>query len=185
MDLLRERVLMEADLLRQRAAWMKPASRRDIDRAWRFTGDLRPGEPSLVQARRSGEQGASIWGGERRRRAHPAVAIARAAGVTIALGSDFGRRDDHGGNLAEIGLLRGAGLTVEEALLAATWAGAGLCGVSDRLGRLAPGYEFDAVLLDDDPADMRTFTSRTSVTGVFKRGVAVVPYPRLEPRGAS
>jgi imidazolonepropionase-like amidohydrolase len=113
-----------------------------------------------------------------------AVAIARAAGVTIALGSDFGHRDDHGGNLAEIGLLRQAGLTVEEALLAATWAGAELCGVSDRLGRLAPGYEFDAVLLDDDPARMQTFTSRTDVTGVFKRGVAVVPHPRLEPRSA-
>jgi imidazolonepropionase-like amidohydrolase len=110
-----------------------------------------------------------------------AVAIARAAGVTIALGSDFGHRDDHGGNLAEIRLLRWAGLTVEEALLAATWAGAELCGVGDRLGRLAPGYEFDAVLLDDDPADMQTFTSRTSVTGVFKRGVAVVPRPRLQP----
>ena len=112
-----------------------------------------------------------------------AVAIARAAGVTVALGSDFGHRDDHGGNLAEIPLLRRAGLSAEAALLAATWAGAELCGVEDRLGRLAPGYEFDAVLLDDDPADMRTFTSRTSVTGVFKQGTAMVRHPRLEPRG--
>jgi imidazolonepropionase-like amidohydrolase len=114
------------------------------------------------------------------RRLGEAVAIARAAGVTIALGSDFGHRDDHGGNLAEIPLLRGAGLSAEEALLAATWSGAELCGVGDRLGRLAPGYEFDAVLLDDDPADMQTFTRRTSVTGVFKQGVAVVRHPRLE-----
>jgi imidazolonepropionase-like amidohydrolase len=115
------------------------------------------------------------------RRLGEAVAIARAAGVSIALGSDFGHRDDHGGNLAEVPLLRRVGLSLEEALLAATWAGAELCGVGDRLGRLAPGYEFDAVLLDDDPADMQTFTRRTSVTGVFKRGVAVVRHPRLEP----
>jgi len=109
------------------------------------------------------------------------VAIARAAGVTIALGSDFGHRDDHGSNLEEVGLLHRAGLTAAEALLAATWAGAELCGVGHRLGRLAPGYEFDAVLLDADPSDMRTYTRRTSVTGVFKRGVAVVRHPRLEP----
>jgi imidazolonepropionase-like amidohydrolase len=108
-----------------------------------------------------------------------AVAIARAAGVTIALGSDFGHRDNHGGNLAEIPLLRRAGLTIEEALLAATSAGAELCGVGDRLGRLAPGYEFDAVLLDDDPGDAETFTRPTGVTGVFKRGVPVVRHPRL------
>jgi imidazolonepropionase-like amidohydrolase len=109
-----------------------------------------------------------------------AVAIAKAAGVTIALGSDFGHRDDHGSNLEEISLLHQAGLTVEEALLAATWAGAELCGVEHRLGRLAPGFEFDAVLLDADPFDMQTYTRRTSVTGVFKKGVAVVRHPRLD-----
>jgi len=108
------------------------------------------------------------------------VAIARAAGVTIALGSDFGHRDDHGSNLEEIGLLHGAGLTLEEALLAATRAGAELCGVEHRLGRLEPGYEFDAVLLDADPSDLQTYTSCTSVTRVFKRGAAVVRHPRLE-----
>jgi len=50
---------------------------------------------------------------------------------------------------------------------------------SSRLGRLAPGYEFDAVLLDDDPGDAETFTRPTGVTGVFKRGVPVVRHPRL------
>jgi len=108
------------------------------------------------------------------------VAIARAAGVTIALGSDFGHRSDHGSNLEEIALLHNAGLTLEEALLAATRTGAELCGVGHRLGRLEPGYEFDAVLLDSDPSDLQTYTSGTSVAGVFKRGVAVVRQPRLE-----
>jgi imidazolonepropionase-like amidohydrolase len=53
--------------------------------------------------------------------------------------------------------------------------------VDGRLGRLETGYEFDAILLDDDPSDMQTFTGRASVTGVFQQGVAVVPHPRLEP----
>jgi imidazolonepropionase-like amidohydrolase len=114
-----------------------------------------------------------------------AVAIARAAGVTIALGSDFGHRDDHGDNLAEIGLLCRAGMPIEEALLAATWSGAQLCGVQDRLGRLAPGYQFDAVLLADDPADPATFSRPTSVIGVFRLGIPVVCPPSGEQHGTS
>ena len=108
-----------------------------------------------------------------------AVAIARDAGVPIALGSDFGHRDDHGHNLAEITLLHRAGLSPEAALLAATAGGAELCGVGGRLGRIAPGYQFDAIVLDQDPADPAIFTRPGCVTGVFQRGVPVVPHPRL------
>jgi imidazolonepropionase-like amidohydrolase len=108
-----------------------------------------------------------------------AVAIARHAGVSIALGSDFAHRDDHGRNLAEITLLHRAGLSVEEALLAATANGAQLCGAGSRLGRIAPGYEFDAILLDESPDDPAIFARPGCVTGVFQRGVAVVPHPRL------
>jgi imidazolonepropionase-like amidohydrolase len=111
-----------------------------------------------------------------------AVAIARDAGVSIALGSDFGHREDHGRNLAEIALLHRAGLSLEAALLAATAAGAELCGVTGRLGRLAAGYQFDAILLDEDPADPAIFTRPGCVTGVFRRGVPVVPHRRLADR---
>jgi imidazolonepropionase-like amidohydrolase len=114
-----------------------------------------------------------------------AVAIARDAGVPIALGSDFGHRDDHGHNLAEITLLHRAGPSIEAALLAATAGGAELCGVGDRLGRIAPGYQFDAVLLDEDPADPAIFTRPGCVTGVFQRGVPVVPHSRLPDLAAS
>jgi imidazolonepropionase-like amidohydrolase len=114
-----------------------------------------------------------------------AVAIARAAGVTIALGSDFGHRDDHGDNLAEISLLCRAGMPIEEALVAATWSGAQLCGVQDRLGRLAPGYQFDAVLLADDPAHPATFSRPTSVIGVFRLGTPVICPPTGEQHGTS
>jgi imidazolonepropionase-like amidohydrolase len=114
-----------------------------------------------------------------------AVAIARDTGVPIALGTDFGHRDDHGRNLAEIALLHRAGLGIEAALLAATAGGAGLCGVGDRLGRIAPGYQFDAILLDEDPADPAIFTRPGCVTGVFQRGMAVVPHHRLDGRRAA
>ena len=78
----------------------------------------------------------------------------------IALGSDFGHRDDHGHNLAELACLQRAGLGVEEVLLAATAVGAELCGVGDRLGRIAPGYEFDAIVLDEEPADLGVSANR-------------------------
>jgi imidazolonepropionase-like amidohydrolase len=108
-----------------------------------------------------------------------AVAIAKAAGVPIALGTDFGHRDQHGRNLVEILHLRRAGLTAAEALLAATATGANLCGVGDRLGHIAPGYVFDALLLDDDPGDLECFARVETVTGVFRHGVPVLSHPRL------
>jgi imidazolonepropionase-like amidohydrolase len=108
-----------------------------------------------------------------------AVALARAHGVKIALGSDFIRREQHGRNLAELPLLHEAGLTVEESLLAATSNGADLLGVGHRLGRLAPGYLFDAVLVDEDPGDLSRFAEPGAVTGVFKGGEPVLRHPRL------
>jgi imidazolonepropionase-like amidohydrolase len=108
-----------------------------------------------------------------------AVALAKAAGVSIAMGTDFGAREQHGRNLVELYHLHRAGLSVEEALLAGTYAGAQLCGVSDRLGRLAPGFVFDAILLDEDPGDLSRFCRPGAVTGVFKCGVPVVAHPRI------
>nr|MDT0663573.1 amidohydrolase family protein [Micromonospora sp. DSM 115978] len=107
------------------------------------------------------------------------VAVARAAGVRVALGSGARHRDRHGSNLAEITHLHQAGLRAPEALLAATAAGARLCGVADRVGRSAPGYEFDAALLDHDPSDLSLFTRQDAVSGVFLGGVPAVRHPRL------
>lgn len=100
------------------------------------------------------------------------VRVARDAGVRIALGCDWFDRRLHGRNLEEIALLHDAGLTAEEALLAATANGAELCGVADRYGRLAPGYVFDAVVLDRDPSDPGIFRTPGAVREVFKAGVA-------------
>jgi imidazolonepropionase-like amidohydrolase len=108
-----------------------------------------------------------------------AVVIARAAGVPIALGTDFGHREQHGRNLIELLYLRRAGMTAQEALLSATATGADLCGVGHRLGRIAPGQVFDALLLDGDPGDLECFARTDAVTGVFQRGVPILPHPRL------
>jgi imidazolonepropionase-like amidohydrolase len=114
-----------------------------------------------------------------------AVRIARAAGVKVALGSDFGHRDDHGQNLSEVDSLCRAGMSIEEALLAATYVGAELCGVSDRLGRIAPGYEFDAIVLDHEPSYPAPFGAPGAVTGVFQRGRPVLAHPRLRDEGVT
>ena len=108
-----------------------------------------------------------------------AIAVAREAGVHFALGTDSFTRAAHGRNLREISLMHRAGLTAAEALLAATASGAELCGVADRYGRIATGYVFDAVLLDEDPSELAVFERPGSVTGVFKGGDPVVPHPRL------
>jgi imidazolonepropionase-like amidohydrolase len=103
------------------------------------------------------------------------VRIAKDYSVPLACGTDYIKREQHGGNLEELTLMRQAGLTVEETLLAATAGGAALCGVEHERGRIAEGYVFDAVMLDADPGDL----SEIAVTGVFQAGRAVVVHPRV------
>ncbi len=128
---------------------------------------------ALPEVARSRAQSAGARLGE-------AVRIARAAGVPIALGTDFAHRDMHGRNLSEITHLVRAGLTLPAALLAATATGADLCGVGSVTGRLLPGYRFDAVLMDAEPtAD--TFLDPDVVTGVLQAGRVVRAHPRWPP----
>jgi imidazolonepropionase-like amidohydrolase len=108
-----------------------------------------------------------------------AVATAKELGVRIALGTDYVSRDEHGTNLREICFVHQAGLTAEEALLAATAHGADLCGVADRLGRIAPGYQFDAIVLDRDPSDLSVFADVDPPLAVFKAGRPARPCERL------
>lgn len=98
------------------------------------------------------------------------VAVAQAAGVRMALGSDLVVQ---GRNLGEIDLMRRAGLTPEDALLAATRNGAELMGLEATHGRIAPGYVFDAILIDDDPRDTAIFAGERPVSAVFQRGNVV------------
>lgn len=107
-----------------------------------------------------------------------AVRMARAAGVPIALGTDFAHRDSHGTNLGEITHLVRAGLPLGEALLAATATGADLLGLRGVTGRLTVGARFDAVVLEVDPSDPAIFADPASVTAVFAEGRPVRPHPR-------
>jgi imidazolonepropionase-like amidohydrolase len=107
------------------------------------------------------------------------VRIAKEYGVPLASGTDYIKREQHGKNLEELALMRQAGLTPEEALLVATAGGAELCGVADEYGRIAPGYVFDAIVLEEDPGDLSVFLEPGAVTGVFKAGVPAVRHPRL------
>jgi imidazolonepropionase-like amidohydrolase len=124
---------------------------------------------------------------EVKRRYGNAVAIARDSGVKIAMGTDYFSVSQHG-KLEELLLMYEAGLPVEEVLLAATAGGAELCGVGSSHGRIARGYVFDALILDEPPEDLSLFREVGAVTGVFKSGEPVVRHPRLgdlapDPRG--
>lgn len=94
------------------------------------------------------------------------------AGVKLAMGSDavywmFGE------NTRELGWFVQAGMTPAQALAAATTGGAELLGMSDRIGRVAPGYFADIVAVDGDPmADIDVVISK--VRWVMKGGVEVV-----------
>ena len=111
------------------------------------------------------------------------VRLAKEHGVPLASGTDYISRGQHGRNLEELTLMREAGLSAEETLLVATAGGAELCGVADAYGRIEPGYVFDAVVLDDDPADLSRFAEPGAVTGVFRSGRPVIPHPRVAEAG--
>lgn len=87
----------------------------------------------------------------RRERAEESVRLARAAGVRIAAGTDFGGGSTRANQLAwEVESLVGAGLEPAEALAAATWRGGELLGEPDA-GRLREGGPADLVLVHGDP----------------------------------
>jgi imidazolonepropionase-like amidohydrolase len=106
------------------------------------------------------------------RRNLEATRRAAQAGVRLGMGSDavftmFGQ------NTRELGWFVKAGLTPPEALAAATTTAADLLGMSDRLGRIAPGYAADLVAIDGDPlANIDALF--TGVRVVLKDGRTVV-----------
>jgi imidazolonepropionase-like amidohydrolase len=156
----------QAALMAERGCWLVPtlSAMRDVLR-WAEEGVLTP-----TQSRKILDFGLDL--GE-------AVRVAREYGVKLAAGTDYISREQHGRNLEELLLMRQAGLTPAETLLAATIGGAELCGVASEYGRIAAGYVFDAIVLDKDPADLSVFAEPGAVTGVFKGGRAVVAHPRM------
>lgn len=78
---------------------------------------------------------------------------ARAAGVTVAFGTDSGV-SAHGRNAEEFAMLRDScGLTPREALASATTVAARVLGMEGEIGRIAPGYSADIIAVDGNPLD--------------------------------
>jgi imidazolonepropionase-like amidohydrolase len=156
----------QARLMADRGCYLVPtlSAMRDCLR-WAEEGALTP-----IQCRKILDLGLDL--GE-------CVRVAKEHGVPLASGTDYISREQHGKNLEELTLMREAGLTPEDALLVATAGGAGLCGVGHERGRIAPGYVFDAMVLDVDPGDLGIFRTPGAVTGVFQAGRAVVQHERL------
>lgn len=99
---------------------------------------------------------------------------AREAGVTVAVGTDCGSLGvDHGSSFpGEMGLLRDAGFSIEEAVMCATFNGARLLGLEGQLGRLAVGMPATFVAVNGGPRSLPE--SLRSVDLVYVRGKRVV-----------
>lgn len=100
---------------------------------------------------------------------------ANEAGVEIAMGSDVNNPFVYPGYSAheELAWMVEAGLTPAEALRAATRGSAAMLGKADTLGRIAPGYEADILLLKRNP--LEDVLASRSLASVISDGQAVSP----------
>ncbi len=113
---------------------------------------------------------------------HPeAVRRARDAGLAVALGTDYGTSEQHGDNRLEFDALVEAGLTPQEALIAATRSGAELLArvaqdpAASPDGRIAEGSVADAVILRRDPRAPGALSDPESVVAVVRGGRPIDP----------
>ncbi len=80
------------------------------------------------------------------------VTRAKAAGVTIAFGTDAGVFE-HGSNAGEFALMVKAGLSNKEALASATTVAAEELGMEREIGKIAVGYSADMIAVASNPLD--------------------------------
>jgi imidazolonepropionase-like amidohydrolase len=106
-----------------------------------------------------------------------AIALAREAGVTVALGTDLamtgpGMPTQWGRNGIELALLVKCGFTPLEAIEAATATGPETLGPqAPRSGQLRSDYDADVIVVDEDPLlDIEVLADPDRVTGVWKAG---------------
>jgi imidazolonepropionase-like amidohydrolase len=132
--------------------------------------------PTLDFLHRVAEDG--LWTAELERqgianleRAQRTLDAARAAGVTIALGSDGVTADGPGRELAR---LVEHGLGIRDALVAATRGSAMALGIESVVGTLAPGRIADLIVVAGDPlADVAVLTRPERIALVIHNGAAV------------
>jgi imidazolonepropionase-like amidohydrolase len=141
-------------LFKERGAWLVPTGAIN-DPAFR---------PPDARASPFQKQRAELY----ERASLAAFGRAVAAGVKIAMGSDSSVLP-HGENAKEIVWMAEHGMSPLQALRAATLGGAELLGLSDRIGRVAPGYLADLVAVDGDP--LHDIRAVLRVRFVMKGGV--------------
>lgn len=91
------------------------------------------------------------------------------AGVLIGLGTDAGTPFNyHGRNATELELMVKAGVSPIDALKAATSNAAKICGLDHCVGRIAPGYYGDLLLLAENPIDNLATLTEQIVQVIFK-----------------
>ena len=103
----------------------------------------------------------------------PQIADMLRAGVRVVCSSDSGiaPAKPHGVLPHGVVMLAGLGLTNAEALESVTSVAAEGCGLGDRKGRLAPGYDADVLAVEGNPlVDVR---SLLRVAAVFRGGTRV------------
>jgi imidazolonepropionase-like amidohydrolase len=123
---------------------------------------------ALAGALAQGVDAAEFW--ERRR---TDVARLFAAGARMIAGSDCGvGHVPHDSVIAEVGFLATAGMTVGQALAAATTAAADVLGVGGTTGRLRAGLRADVLVVEGDPS--RDLGALRRPLAVFKSGQRVV-----------
>ena len=94
----------------------------------------------------------------------------RAAGVPLTMSSDAGIGPHKPHDVLPWGpqVMTSAGFSGVEALRAVTSVAADACGVGDRKGRIAPGYDADLLAVAGDP--LTDADAVRAVVGVFRAG---------------
>ncbi|GIP62373.1 hydrolase [Virgibacillus pantothenticus] len=101
---------------------------------------------------------------------HASIAKAHQVGVKIAMGTDAGVMK-HGTNLRELGLMRNAGMSTMETIVASTKTAAECLGWDEQVGTLETGKLADIIVVNGNPLDeIDALANNDTIQVVIKHG---------------